>query len=110
MDCKTLFVLSILCSFIYYIIKSDKTIHILQQNWYNEGNRYLKWIKENPKKAFVNFDILFVIFFTGLFISRKYLAILFIVFYGICALIFVKNRKKEQVKKPCLPFKNLILF
>ena len=33
---------------------------MLQQNWYNDGNRYFKWILDNISKVFVTFDVLFV--------------------------------------------------
>ena len=100
MEHKLLFVISVMCAFIYYLVKSDKALHILQQNWYNDGFRYLKWIKDNLGKVFINIDILFVIFFIGKYLSEKFIIFLFIIFYGVCALIFVKKRKKEQVKKP----------
>ena len=29
---------------------------MLQQNWYNDGNRYLKWINNNKDKVYVILD------------------------------------------------------
>ena len=45
---------------IFYVvtIKSRKSLHMLQQNLYNENNRYLKWLKHNLKSAFYHYDIL----------------------------------------------------
>ena len=83
---KLLFLVSIITSFLYYIIKSNKTLHILQQNWYNEGNRYLNWIYNNLYKVFLEVDMFFFIFVIGLFLEPKYLMIFFVLFYGACAL------------------------
>ena len=70
------FLLSLIIFFFYGVLKTKKCLHILQQNWYNDGNRYLKWIKNNPKKVFANFDILFIVFLLGLFIPYKYTLII----------------------------------
>ena len=94
------FLVSLIIFFFYGILKTKKVLHILQQNWYNDGNRYLKWIKNNSKKVFVNFDILFIVFLLGLFIPYKYTLILFVLFYMIAFVILEKQLKKEQVKKP----------
>ena len=55
------FIISLLPVFIYLVFKSKKAVHILQQNWYNDGNRYIKWVMNNFEKVFVVFDVLFVI-------------------------------------------------
>lgn len=34
---------------VYVINTSGKSIHMLQQNLYNENNRYLKWLGKNFK-------------------------------------------------------------
>ena len=94
------FLVSLIIFFFYGILKTKKVLHILQQNWYNDGNRYLKWIKNNSKKVFNNFDILFFIFLLGLVIPYKYTLILFVLFYIISFIILEKQIKKEQVKKP----------
>ena len=94
------FLLSLLLLLFYGILKTKKSLHVLQQNWYNDGNRYLKWIKVNYKKVFISFDSLFLIFILGIFMPVKYTMILFIVFYVIAFLIIDNSNKKEQVKKP----------
>ena len=57
---RTYFILSLIPYFIYIVCKSKKAMHMLQQNWYNDGNRYFKWILDNISKVFVTFDVLFV--------------------------------------------------
>ena len=107
---KLLFLVSIITSFLYYIIKSNKTLNIIQQNWYNEGNRYLNWIYNNIYKVFLEVDMFFFIFVIGLFLEPKYLMIFFVLFYGACALSFMKKRRKEQVKKPLAFTKRVIII
>ena len=33
--------------FLYSMIKTRRSLHMLQQNLYNENNRYLKWVNKN---------------------------------------------------------------
>ena len=58
--------LFILAYFIYIVYRSMECMHMLQQNLYNENNRYFKWIGNNLSKVFNLMDlapILFFIFF-----------------------------------------------
>ena len=57
-----LFLVAIIPCFIYYIMKGNKSLHMLQQNWYNEGNRYLRWMLQNKYKVLIDPDMFFVIF------------------------------------------------
>ena len=92
------FLLSLLLFLFYGILKTKKVLQILQQNWYNDGNRYLKWISKNKRKVFMNFDMLFPVFLLGIIIPVKYSLILFIIFYMVAFFIFDKEKQKEQVK------------
>lgn len=92
------FIVSLCIVFVYIYLKSKKAFHILQQNWYNDGNRYVKWIINNKEKLFVTPDILFLIFIIGMWISPKIEMSLFIIFYMVVALLYIKKTKKEQVK------------
>ena len=94
------FLLSLIPFMCYGIIKTKKILHILQQNWYNDGNRYLKWIKNNYRKVFINFDGLFLVFLLGLAITYKFSLVLFIIFYVIAFVLLNQKLKSEQVKKP----------
>ena len=40
-------------------VKSRKSLHMLQQNLYNENNRYIKWILKN-KTQFVDLDLIII--------------------------------------------------
>ena len=51
-----LFILLIITFFYAIYYKSHKSLHMLQQNLYNENNRYLKWVMKNLQD-FISFDI-----------------------------------------------------
>ena len=40
-------ILIFLIIFYSMTVKSRKSLHMLQQNLYNENNRYLKWLQQN---------------------------------------------------------------
>lgn len=73
---------------------------MLQQNWYNDGNRYLKWIKNNTKKVFITFDMGFIFFYILKYINNNFSLIIFSIFYILAYIIYKKNISKEQSKKP----------
>ena len=88
----------------YLIIKGKKALHMLQQNLYNENNRYIKWIKGNISTAFINLDVasLALLIIAGLLNNNvsDYLIIAALVIYVIDAIRIRLIRKTEQVKKP----------
>lgn len=73
-------------------------MHMLQQNWYNDGNRYLNWVFSNKKKAFLHLDLLFVLFV--FLCAKEYSFVIFGLFYFIIYFPYKKNILKEQSKKP----------
>ena len=83
--------------FIYIAIKSYKNFHMLQQNFYNNSNRFLKWIKNNPFKTLITFDWLFIIPLI-IFIINNNLSYTFIVFYFIVSIYYLYKYSREQVK------------
>ncbi len=94
---KIYFILSLIPDFLYLIYKSKKAMHMLQQNWYNDGNRYIKWIISNPLKVFVNVDLLLFMF---IFLKEYPALIIFELYFIICYIIENYKRNKEQSKKP----------
>ena len=70
---------------------------MLQQNFYNNSNRYVKWIFNNYKKSFLTFDWLFlIIVIIGLFGIN--IGWLMFVFYSIMFIYYYDYLKFEQVK------------
>ena len=86
---------------VYLILKGKKALHMLQQNLYNENNRYLKWISNNIATAFLNLDIVSCLFIIiGCLLKNDILIILSIAIYVVDMVRIKKIRAKEQVKKP----------
>ena len=94
------FLISLLVLIPYIFLKSKKSLHMLQQNWYNDGNRYLKWINNNKNKVFINYDILFIIFLIGLLLDSNITMIIFVIFYVIISLLYLNSLNKEKIVKP----------
>ena len=72
---------------------------MLQQNLYNENNRYLKWVKRNLKRVFCLYDFIPIIFFIFLFFLKDkqimdfvLVAGMFVYMYGI----FHEYRKNKE--------------
>ena len=92
------FLLSLIPLVYLTYIKSKKSIHMLQQNYYDESNRYLLWIKNNLKKVFLSFDLaLFIIAFA--FLLNNVISNCLFILLTLFSIIEIK-RIKEQVKKP----------
>ena len=86
--------------------KTKRSLHMLQQNLYNENNRYLKWIFKNPKQ-FLDFDIIniFLAIFGMLLIydinNLTYLTLIIeICILVIIGIIWMNIIKNDQNKKP----------
>ena len=86
--------------------KTKRSLHMLQQNLYNENNRYLKWVFKNPKQ-FVDMDFLMIVI--ALCGSFLFYDIEKLAFFGITGLIvigyllgfcWIKRIKSDQNKKP----------
>lgn len=94
------FIISMLPILIYVYLKSKKSFHMLQQNWYNDGNRYVKWIFQHFKDNFITLELLFILFVALMFIEDKLAMIIVISFYTLASLINLNKSKREQTKKP----------
>ncbi len=70
---------------------------MLQQNWYNDGHRYVSWILANLGKVFLSIDLVFIVF---LFLKSYPAMIAFEVYFIICYVVEKHKRVNEQSKKP----------
>ncbi len=84
----------------YFVLKTNKSLQMLQQNRYNRGNKYLKWIKQNFKKNFITIEIFFLVLPCFFFLNTMFLFLLYNVFYCICTLNLLLKQKKETTKIP----------
>lgn len=89
-------------------LDSQKSLHMLQQNLYNENNRYLKWVKKNSS-LFFNFQIIAILMIAiGTFVTIGMenildgLAIILVAIYAYEAyrLSKLKNEDLKKQKKP----------
>ena len=97
---KLYFIISLLPCLFYLLYKSKRPMHMLQQNWYNDGNRYLKWLKDNFSKSFINVEIvpspslIFVTnssIFSETFLSSRTMSLISCLF---CWVILYKSEEK----------------
>ena len=71
---------------IFNVIKGKKAMHMLQQNLYNENNRYIKWVDQNLKTAFFHFDIVVAFLFgIAMIIHNEYSNLIVL----ICLLFYI---------------------
>ena len=94
------FVLSLIPMLILVYFKSKKSIHMLQQNFYDDDHRYLLWITRNLNKVFFMVDIRFWILICCLFLQPILSNLLVAIIYLLFIYYYLKISKKEVVKKP----------
>ncbi len=97
----TKFIVSFIIILIYHLIKTKRSFQMLQQNWYNDGNRYLKWIWKNKDKVFINWDIIALpIIFTLYLIDADniWTIVCVIALYTILSLRLINKNKKTVTK------------
>ena len=85
----------------YLILKTKNNLNILQQNYYNLNNRYIKWGINKINKIF-DYDIIIVLInLFNLYLKNKYLLLINITYILLLLNQYNKN-KMYQVK---IPFK-----
>lgn len=90
---------------IYVISTLKKSLHMIQQNLYNENNRYLKWIVKNYKISLVNLNLYGILFSVFLFFSvsdllDNFFLLILMSVYTVSYFIDKEKRKQDQNKKP----------
>ncbi len=99
---KILFLITLVV-YIYYINQiSFQNLHMLQQNRYNRGRRYSKWIRTHFQELFGNTSLLYVIFllFSWNQEWNKFAPIIFLFMLGYLQVVQIAKRKKEVTKIP----------
>lgn len=100
----TSFGISLFLLLFFALYKSRKAMHMLQQNYYDESNRYLLWITKNPKKVFLSIDLLFLLLCIFLFVkvNTNFIVLCFTILYIFIFIVYHNKIKKEQTKKPLI--------
>ena len=97
-------ILIFLIIFYTLTVKSRKSLHMLQQNLYNENNRYLKWLKQNRKVALKHYDVIgLILSLVALFIGNlpgKILIAISALIYLFDAEVIKYSIMVEKAKKP----------
>ncbi len=95
----------LIIGFLYLMIKNKKALHMLQQNLYNENNRYLKWMQKNKKEAifcydYVNMFLLLIALIVKNTVFTNCLLVLTSVIYIILMITLLGDyqREKKQMK------------
>ena len=98
----TILLISLFFYFLYDISKVKTALQMLQQNFYNESNRYVRWTFKNIYKSYITFDLLaLILIIIPLFIKNNaFCYSIFLILYFIIFAINHNQKKKEQVKKP----------
>ena len=99
-----IYTISFLLILLFNFVKNKKSIHMLQQNLYNENNRYVKWLIKNAKAVFLTLDLLAtIVIIIAYGINNSLYNILLIIalaFYLLETIRIINNCKSETVKKP----------
>ena len=90
------FIIATVLCFVYAFYKYKKPLQMLQQNWYNTDNRYLKWLKNNFHKAILWLEIPLLIVFLPIDSEVK-IIILDLILFSLSYLYYKRNLK-EQTK------------
>ncbi len=97
----TSFIVSFIFILIYHFLKTKRSFQMLQQNWYNDGNRYLKWIFKNIGKLFINYEIIIFLVLLVLYIidsDVKWVSICIIALYTVSTILLMNKNKKTVTK------------
>ena len=100
-----IFIISFIIILVFNIIKNKKSLHMLQQNLYNENNRYLKWLTKNLKYVFISLDLVAMILITISYFSNNsvvstLMIVLALLLYILEMFRLISIYKSEVVKKP----------
>ena len=101
-----LYLFLLLCIFVCLVCKSRRYLHMLQQNLYNENNRYLKWVMKNGK-LFLDLDLSAILLcLVGLMVVydvEKFAIVLSLILGGVYIFMSYVWRNRladDQNKKP----------
>src|SRR5574344_1465588 len=95
------FLISLIPLIIYLILRIKHSFHMLQQNRYNEGNHYIRWINKNAKKIFLSYDLILIpIYLLGLILDNYVMLYFYCIPYLVIDYIYHKSLSKGQNKQP----------
>ena len=106
-----IYTVSFLLIILFNFIKNKRCMHALQLSLYNENNRYLKWIIDNYKEAFMQSDLISMIIVLIAYIINNQLSeillVIALIFYFLDSAYIINNRNKRNFKKPFIVIKSV---
>ncbi|MGE5456547.1 MAG: UDP-N-acetylmuramoyl-tripeptide--D-alanyl-D-alanine ligase [Ignavibacteriales bacterium] len=99
------FVLSLISWSAYQVLRTKKALQALQQNTYDKGYRYIKWIVRNIPKVFEPLDLLPLFLIILIFFINNNLAVT-IIYILIYSFLYYDLNDKLKREKNKLPLKN----
>jgi len=93
---------------LYVLIKSKKTMQFLQQNRYNRGHKFFKYIKSHINQMYLNNELLFIpLIVAAKFLKFEYIYA-FVILYFVLVLLKLAIYKQEQKKLPLVYTKRIL--
>ena len=86
--------------FIYLLVKLNKTFQFLQQNRYNRGNKYFKYLNSHIKNTYLNIELLFLPVYIVCYMLNLDLAYTIAILYVFFVIYKLYSYKIEQKKIP----------
>ena len=110
---RLLYTVFVIVYLISVIKKTTRSLHMLQQNLYNENNRYIKWVFKNIREFFTIEILGIVLAFYTLYklsnqnIYTNLMVFLIMIVYAFVFLTIIKFETKNQNKKPLVYTKRI---
>lgn len=105
------FIISCIVYLLYVFLRSNNTIHMLQQNKYNAKHTYTKWLRNNLDKGFNNLSIIFLSLFLFLIYKNpRVLLIYFNVIYLILIAAILSEKKQTKLALKYTPRVKRLIF
>lgn len=89
----------------YFILKNKKSLQMLQQNLYNENNRYIKWMMKNKSDAIFSYDyvIVFLLILSLLVNNNTFTTCIYVLSCLLYLVLFITlsgdyNEEEKQMK------------
>ena len=95
-------ILSIISFSPYLYLRTKKSLQVLQQNTYDKGYRYIKWLVRNISKIIEPLDLLplFLIIFSFFISNNVVIIIIYILLYSFLYYDLYDKLKREKDKLP----------
>ena len=107
-----IYIIGFIIILVFNLVKNKKSLHMLQQNLYNENNRYLKWLKKNFKYVFISLDLVTMLLLICAYLNSSnilsnILIVVSLLLYVLEMIRLISIYRSETVKKPLVITKRI---